>query len=67
MINPDTENLILIPNDDIVQLEIEKMTKVRNENKILKTAILLIIVITTTIVIANFKSKIDHERNKKHL
>ena len=67
MINPDTENLILIPSDDIVQLEIEKVTKVRNENKILKTVILLIIVITTTIVIANFKSKIDHERNKKHL
>lgn len=65
MINPDSENLILIPNDDIVQLEIEKVTKVRNENKILKTAIVLIVVITT-IVIANYKSKIDHERIKKY-
>ena len=65
MINPDIENLILIPNDDIVQLDIEKMTKVRNENKILKTAIVLIVVITT-IVIANYKSEIDHERIKKH-
>lgn len=65
MINPDLENLILIPNDDIVQLEIEKVTKVRNENKILKTAIVLIVVITT-IVIANYKSEIDHERIKKH-
>jgi hypothetical protein len=64
MINPDTENLILIPNDDIVQLEIEKVTKVRNENEILKTAILLIIVITTIVIT---KYKIDNERNKKHL
>ena len=66
MINPDLENLILIPNDDIVQLEIENVIRVRNENQILKTSILLIIVLTI-IIITNYNTKIQDERNKKHL
>ena len=63
MINPDTENLILIPSDDIVQLEIENVIRVRNENQILKTSILLIIVLTI-IIITNYNTKIQDERNK---
>ena len=66
MINPDTENLILIPSDDIVQLEIENVMRVRNENQILKTSIILIIVLTI-IIITNYNNKIQDERNKKHL
>ncbi len=64
MINPDTENLILIPSDDIVQLEIENVMRVRNENQILKTSILLIIVLTI-IIITNYNTKIQDERIPK--
>lgn len=66
MINPDTENLILIPNDELVQIEIENVMRVRNENQILKTSILVIIVLTI-IIITNYNTKIQDERNKKHL
>jgi hypothetical protein len=66
MINPDTENLILISNDELVQIEIENVMRVRNENQILKTSILVIIVLTI-IIITNYNTKIQDERNKKHL
>lgn len=66
MINPDIENLSFIPNENLIQLDIENITMVKKENTILKTSILLIIVLTI-IIITNYNTKIQDERNKKHL
>ena len=66
MINPDIENLSFIPNENLIQLDIENVTMVKKENTILKTSILLIIVLTI-IIITNYNTKIQDERNKKHL
>ena len=66
MINPDTENLSFIPNENLIQLDIENVTMIKKENTILKTSILLIIVLTI-IIITNYNTQKQDERNKKHL
>lgn len=60
MINPDIENIVLISERELSQLEIENVTQIKTENKLLKISISMIIVVIVIILIANYA---DNQKN----
>ena len=53
MTNPYTENIITITKNDYTQLEIENVTSLTNQNKVLKVTIILILAAVVIIAITN--------------
>ncbi len=58
MINPDIENVYLIPESELKNLESENVSALVKENKVLKITIFIVVIIATAITISNlFKSQ----------
>ncbi|HLO73056.1 MAG TPA: hypothetical protein VK164_03890 [Flavobacterium sp.] len=53
MINPDIEKIILIPETELNTLNIETALKIKKENTILKSSIIIMITIATIVVLSN--------------
>ena len=56
MIDPDLINISLVPASKISHLEIENVSKIKSENKILKN---ILIVLTISIVLVVLQKKIN--------
>ncbi len=53
MINPDIEKIILIPETELNTLNIETALKIKKENTILKSSIIIMIAMATIVVLSN--------------
>lgn len=53
IIDPDMINVNIIPESSITLIEIEKITKVKNQNKYLKISLIIISISIVLIVINN--------------
>jgi hypothetical protein len=63
MINPDMENILLISESDFKHFEIENVTKLRTENKALKSTIALVLLLSVVLVITNYYNSSDRRRD----
>ncbi len=68
MINPDIEDVYLIPENELKNLDAKNIKALTNENKTLKTTILITIIIVFIITISNYlNSKKLKENEKKYI
>lgn len=54
MIDPDLNNVNLIPESNLTMLEIENVSKIKDENKFLKRSIIVIIIVTAIVAIRKY-------------
>lgn len=59
MIDPDINNVNLIPESKLTMLEIENISKIKKENKVLKGSIIVLTMVALLILIRNY-----YEHNK---
>ena len=54
MIDPDLNNINLIPDSTLTMLEIENVSKIKDENKFLKSSIIVIMIVAVIVAIKNY-------------
>jgi len=57
------ENILLISESDFKHFEIENVTKLRTENKALKSTIALVLLLSVVLVITNYYNSSDRRRD----
>jgi hypothetical protein len=54
MIDPDINNVNLIPESKLTMLEIENVSKIKDENKFLKRSIIVIMIVVVIVAIRKY-------------
>lgn len=54
MIDPDLQNINIIPESQLTLIEIENVSKIKNQNSFLKNSIITIVIVALVISIRNY-------------
>jgi hypothetical protein len=64
MINPDTENVYLIPERELKNLDAINISEIKNENKALKATIFITLMIVVIITISKLLNDTKQSRDE---
>lgn len=63
MIDPDLQNINIIPESQLTLIEIENVSKIKNQNSFLKNSIITIVIVALVISIRNYYINIKRDLN----